>query len=105
MSDSDLTEGSKYESNNLSKSIRERDKLERGYTSDSELYNSTVTSTNNEISINKVNSNATSNSDLTSVSPQPRNDWILVCIFFIILKPMQTNRPNQIVNLNTQVIR
>ncbi len=52
-------------------SIRERDKLERGYTSDSELYNNSLTT-------GKINSNATSDSDLTSVSPQPRNDWILV---------------------------
>ena len=53
-----------------------RDKLERGYTSDSELYNSPATT----IAIN--NSNATSDSDLTSVSPQPRNDWILVCFYY-----------------------
>lgn len=54
-------------------SIRERDKLERGYTSDSELYNNSSTT-------GKINSNATSDSDLTSVSPQPRNDWILVLV-------------------------
>lgn len=78
MPDSNLSDNSNYESNNLSNSsITKRVKLERVYTSDSELYNNSSTT-------GKINSNATSDSNLTSVSPQPRNDWILVLTLFFL---------------------
>jgi hypothetical protein len=77
LSDTDLYDSSKYET--IGKNLRERDKLERGYTSDSELYNSTSTAITSSSNIIKVGSNANSNNDVSNVSPQQRNDWILVC--------------------------
>lgn len=84
LSDTDLTDNVKYESaikqtvSNLSRTIKDRDKLERGYTSDSELYNASATNQAN--TSNPVNI-ISSTDDVSNVSPQQRNDWILVCSF------------------------
>jgi hypothetical protein len=75
--DSNLSDNSNYESMRfVIEELLKLFKLERDYTSDSELYNNSSTT-------GKIDRNATSDSNLTIVSPQPRNDWILVLVLVL----------------------